>query len=170
MDTPQRPTALAVGPQRNKFTRTEDQVLMELVDIFGTDSWNEVAARMGNRSGRQCKDRWMNYLDPRLKACEWTAEEDRLILDLYMEIGTKWVVISRYLQSRTPTAVRNRCRHLLRANRQTSIIGQNTHPGSTHIPTSPEIDEPERTDNSQPFVKRIPPCSLLPFGVSPFHV
>tara|TARA_B110001452_G_scaffold64190_1_gene50953 strand:- start:587 stop:1099 length:513 start_codon:yes stop_codon:yes gene_type:complete len=38
--------------------------------------------------------RWHNHLRPTVKKEEWTEEEDRLIMDLVNEMGTKWLRVS----------------------------------------------------------------------------
>jgi len=39
--------------------------------------WSELAERVSGRTGRQCKDRWLNHLDPNLKTGPFTKEEVR---------------------------------------------------------------------------------------------
>ena len=48
----------------------------------GACAWRGVA---GNRSGKQCRERWHNHLDPRVKKGDWSSEEDRLIIT--MQVG-----------------------------------------------------------------------------------
>jgi myb proto-oncogene protein len=45
----------------------EDELLTSLVDRFGTQTWTEIALRLQNRSGKQCRERWHNHLDPSIR-------------------------------------------------------------------------------------------------------
>jgi len=35
------------------------------------------------RSGKQCRERWINALNPSLKTGGWTPDEDKLLFSLY---------------------------------------------------------------------------------------
>ncbi|OHT17520.1 Myb-like DNA-binding domain containing protein [Tritrichomonas foetus] len=93
---------------RKKFTREEDDKLIKLVKKFGTKSWEEVAKYMPRRCGRQCRDRYNNYLLENFTKGPWTAEEDNLINSKYDEIGAHWVEISKLLPGRSGNDVKNR--------------------------------------------------------------
>ena len=92
---------------RQLFTIEEDQILLNLVSYFGF-SWEEISKRMINRNPRQCKDRYMTYLNPYTKLGNWTQFEDDLIIQKYLEFGNKWVLISKFLPHRTDTSIKNR--------------------------------------------------------------
>lgn len=52
--------------------------------------WPEVAARLGTgRNGKQCRDRWINYLRPGIKKGGWLEEEEKLLVDMYEAFGPK---------------------------------------------------------------------------------
>ena len=93
---------------RNKFTKSEDIVLINLVNELGTRDWDIIAARMPNRNARQCRERYLNYLSPNLSHEPWTPEEDRLLEQKLKEFGAKWVNISKYFKNRTDTMLKNR--------------------------------------------------------------
>jgi len=40
-------------------------------------AWNRLATKMDTRSGKQCRERWTNHLDPDIKKGPWSEEEDR---------------------------------------------------------------------------------------------
>jgi hypothetical protein len=60
------------------------------------------------RTSKQCRERWNNYLDPTLVHTAFTEEEDKLILSLHQEYGSKWAMISRQLSGRTENSVKLR--------------------------------------------------------------
>lgn len=93
--------------QRNYWLENEDETLINLVEEHG-EKWSKVASLMAGRTGKQVRDRYLNYLRPNINQKEWTAEEDKLLKDLYDELGNKWSRIAVYLQGRTENQVKNR--------------------------------------------------------------
>lgn len=99
---------------KSKFTPVEDQKLRELVAQFGDDNWDTISKMMVTRNQRQCRERWTNYLSPKVCNAPWTPEEDELLKKLHEEIGAKWVKISSYFSNRTDTNIKNRWMVLMR--------------------------------------------------------
>ena len=104
---------------RNQFTPTEDVLLRLIISQIGTSNWQAVAQRIGNRTARQCRDRWNHYLSPYTNHSEWTPEEDAILLENYRILGPKWGKIATLFPGRTDVSTRNRCCKLLR--KQNSI-------------------------------------------------
>jgi hypothetical protein len=107
-----RPSA-AFGPKapcaiRHKFTTHEDDRLRALVAELGEGNWAEVAARLGNRSPRQCRERFKNYLDPNLRQDAWSAAEDELLVQKFIELGSKWAEIGQFFDGRSEANIKNR--------------------------------------------------------------
>jgi hypothetical protein len=103
-------------PQRRKFTESEDNALRILVAEMGPHKWDTIALSMPGRSGRQCRDRYRNYLCPGITPDEWIPEEDNLLLQKYAELGTQWAKISRFFRGRTGTALKNRWNYYVSKN------------------------------------------------------
>ena len=101
-------TPKAQRAARSKFTQEEDKLLKDLVEKYGEKSWEKISRHIPNRTGRQCRDRYCNYLQPGLSSSNWTQEEDQLIIDLYDTIGNHWVEIAKYLKGRSGNNVKNR--------------------------------------------------------------
>lgn len=57
-------------------------MLRRIVEHAGTRDWALVAEQMPGRSAKQCREHWQNYLAAGLSRSEWTAAEDRSLLDL----------------------------------------------------------------------------------------
>jgi hypothetical protein len=91
-----------------KFTPEEDERLLEIVRENGTKDWILISYLLGTRNPRQCRERYKNYLDPSLRHCEWTPEEDALLMQKYLEFGAKWNKIGRFFTNRSDNALRNR--------------------------------------------------------------
>ena len=66
-----------------------------------------LAAQGKTRSGKQCRERWHNQLDPSIKKEQWSEEEDRVLLVAHRKHGNKWVELSKFLPGRTDNAIKN---------------------------------------------------------------
>ena len=70
--------------RRSPWNKKEDQAIIDLVNKYGTGNWtliaNEMASSYGfkSRSGKQCRERWHNHLDPIVNKDNWTEEEENI--------------------------------------------------------------------------------------------
>lgn len=60
------------------------------------------------RSGKQCRERYINHLDPDTKKTVWTDEEDQVIRDNFSKYGTKWSQYIPALPGRSDNSIKNR--------------------------------------------------------------
>ncbi|OHT14396.1 r2r3-MYB transcription factor [Tritrichomonas foetus] len=100
---------------RNKFTENEDIKLVQLVTKYGDNNWVLIAEKLNGRSPRQCRDRYVYYLDPSIKKGEWTKEEERILLEKYYLLGSSWKLIANFLPGRTEIDLKNRFLKINRA-------------------------------------------------------
>jgi hypothetical protein len=63
---------------------------------------------------RQCRERWVNCLDPDVRRWAWTAEEDALIAELHQRLGNRWAQMAKSLPGRTFIAIRQRWKKTLK--------------------------------------------------------
>ena len=56
--------------------------------------------KLGERNGKQCRERWHNHLDPNIVKTDWTDKEEKTIFYLHKQYGGKWSEISRMLPGR----------------------------------------------------------------------
>jgi hypothetical protein len=132
---------------RRKFTHEEDLRLRSLVEQIGTKSWEAVSKFMPNRTARQCRDRYKNYLLDSLICEAWAPEEDTIIIEKFREIGPKWVEIAKYLNGRSGNHVKNRWhKHL---SKITGILGVRGAP--VHFPPPPVVPPPPRIYERPPI-------------------
>lgn len=103
---------------RTRFTQDEDEKMLELITEHGLGKWTLVSQNMGERTARQCRERYNNYLSPELKHGDWTSEEDARLVDLYAKYDANWNLISQQFKGRSRISLRNR--HALLRN--TSIL------------------------------------------------
>jgi hypothetical protein len=60
------------------------------------------------RNGKQCRERWVNFLNPEIKKDPFSLTEDILILEKRLSIGNKWSEIIKEMPGRTENNVKNR--------------------------------------------------------------
>jgi hypothetical protein len=96
------------GKPHQKFTPEEDDQLRVAVEQFGDLNWKIIARHLPNRTPRQCKERWTNYLQPQINTSQWTRSEDARLLEKYNEFGSKWMRIAKFFINRTDAMVKNR--------------------------------------------------------------
>ena len=93
--------------RRRVFSQDEDAKLIELVAKYGTENWFDIAKEMNQKTPRQCKERWINYLSPENIFTPWTIDEDKLLISRINSIGTRWVQLTKSFPGRSDNSIKN---------------------------------------------------------------
>src|SRR4051794_32858017 len=76
------------------WKNTEDEILKAAVMKYGKNQWARISSLLVRKSGKQCKSRWYEWLDPSIKKTEWTREEEEKLLHLAKLMPTQWRTIA----------------------------------------------------------------------------
>jgi hypothetical protein len=99
----------ANGKSAGKWKPEEDTQMAQAVKKHGKHHWVAVAAMVSGRTDKQCRERWVNTVDPTngKKAGQWTPEEDARLTEAVKKHGKdRWVAVAAMVLGR----MKNQCR------------------------------------------------------------
>ncbi|GAB5371938.1 hypothetical protein AAMO2058_001623100 [Amorphochlora amoebiformis] len=141
--------------KKGPWTAQEDKLIMLGIQTYGEGKWSDIAKKIQGRLGKQCRERWMNHLDPSIRKDPFTAEEDNKIIELHAVYGTQWTRIRKDLPGRTDNAIKNRFYSHLR--RRVVATNQNSsHKRFTPKPHRPKKPKSSRKRKSSSYVPPAP--------------
>lgn len=83
------------------------------VTLFGAKNWHKIAQFVPGRTQPQCRERWVNSLDPKVNRGKWTKEEDAKLREAIKEHGYScWSKVASHLSCRTDSQCRRRWKSL----------------------------------------------------------
>ena len=113
-----------------RWRTTEDEKVLNLIDKFG-EKWTVISKVLGNRTGKQVRDRYNNYLRADVNNSKFTTQEDALLLEILAELGPKWAQIAERIPGRRENQVKNRYYgHLKKAVKSGDLLSSEPEPNS----------------------------------------
>jgi myb proto-oncogene protein len=92
---------------KGKWTAEEDAKLTEAVKEHG-NLWVVVAALVPGRTQKQCRNRWVESLDPDINRGTCTVAEDAKLTIAVTDFGTEWAKVAVLVPGRTNAQCRKK--------------------------------------------------------------
>jgi len=140
--------------ERRKWVPEEDTQLVKLIKKYGTKNWRVVASHLKERTPKQCRERWINHLDPEIVKGKLTAEEWNLVMESQEEIGNRWSEIAKLLPGRTPNQIKNVWHAMMRRETKQRNPKRKLSGIDQMIDHSSSEDDISESDTEYPVLKK----------------
>ena len=98
---------------KGKWTKEEDEKLKNLVGKFGK-KWKYISTLLGNRSNKQVRNRFIDYLSDRIITTKFTKFDDKFIFEIFVEHGLNRNAYIEKMPRRSFRQIRNRLTYMLK--------------------------------------------------------
>jgi len=135
------------SPRGRAYTEEEDRIITRAAmaerDFSG---WAALVAAINAlsdppilpaRTGKQIRDRWVNFLNPSLNHRPWSREEDARLWRAHAELGNRWtdIGVEKFHTMRSENQVKNRWHSAAFKRYVTEDYGKDAHEDATRMPT-----------------------------------
>ena len=98
---------------RQLWTSADDAALRASISqVCGEErvrNWSAIALNVSGKCAKQCRERWNGHLQPKLSRATFTANEDRLLVEVVCKDGTAWAEHQRtHFPNRSQNMLKNR--------------------------------------------------------------
>ena len=93
--------------KKGNWSKEEDELLVDWVKQNGSTKWTECSKFINGRCGKQCRERWVNILNPDIKKGDWSEQEQEIIFSKLPNFMTSWSLMSGVLVGRTENSIKN---------------------------------------------------------------
>ena len=114
------------GLVKGHWKNHEDRTILSTVLELGIQNvrWSSIAKDLPGRIGKQVRDRYINYLDPKLKKEPFTPEEDARLKELQGIYGNKWACLASLMEGRSENVIKNRWHKLTTSKKRKAAKSQ----------------------------------------------
>ena len=148
---------------KRPWTKDEDYLLLKSFDLPkepGESKWSHAEKVVQSRTGKQCRERYIEHLDPSKNRSPLTDQEINLLYSLVKTHPGKWTEMVKYFQGRTQGQLKNFVNSSLNKNRRNKEKNQSI-PVINSSCQKTAIPEPTATAIESSLVSSIAVCPLL---------
>ena len=99
----------------------EDKILLKTVSSYKKIEWKTISDKVTEsvnklKTPKQCRDRWLNYVNPSLKNEKLSEDDFQKLFSLQMKFGSKWSKISKEFPEKSQNLLKNSFYSTVRRN------------------------------------------------------